>query len=919
MITKDIFESFLKCETKGYLTYLGVVDSQGEFTDWQQSLTESYNQKCSTHLISKYCEDEYRIGTSFPRDFNEKNIRLLIDCVVRGRKITSRIHAVERLMPSRKKRTISYVPTTFVPYEKFTKHHKLLLSFDSIAIYSVSGVLPMFGMIILGSQFRTVKLKLEELLKETHTIIQNISTLQFTKKPPEPVLNRHCAQCKFQFYCRKKAVERDDLSLLSSMNEKERRKLNIKGIFTVTQLSYTFRPRKHSKRAKPKTMKYFQSLKALAIREKKIYVVGKPELNIKGTPVYLDVEGIPEQNFYYLIGLRVKSDTSFFHHSFWADDISQERQIWRDCLKILASIDNPQLIYYGSYETKFLKQMVKRYEVNNDKTKTIDQLIATAQNILGVIYAQIYFPTYSNTLKDIGSLLGFTWSEKHASGQNSLLWRYEWAVTNNTEMKEKLITYNAEDCEAVERVANAVIRLILRKDDFGRKLDGTEIIHTDTLKGRYPYSWGKIEFSLPELNYINKCAYWDYQRDKIYIRSNPILKRVARRKSRKCKTNLRINKTIQASLVSQCPKCGATKIHYNGRHSRPLYDIRFSRSGVKRWIEKYLIKHYKCLHCGKTFASDVKGETRHLYGPQLLYYVIYHNIELNVPQIAIAKNVNKLFGYDLSQPAINSLKNRASALYLETYEAIKQKLLDGKLIHVDETKISMKGQTAYVCVLTSLEEVIYFYSETREAEIFKTILSGFRGVLVSDFYAAYDSIECPKQKCLIHLMRDLNNDLLKEPFNEEIKLLAHDFASVLTPIIKTIDRFGLKKYFLRKHKREVNRFYKNLLQRGYKTEIGMKYQKRFKKNQAKLFTFLDYNGVPWNNNNAECAIRALAKLRKIIGGTSNERGIKDYLILLSICETCKYKGVSFLDFLRSGKKDIDEFSRVGSLNRNRTN
>ena len=43
------------------------------------------------------------------------------------------------------------------------------------------------------------------------------------------------------------------------------------------------------------------------------------------------------------------------------------------------------------------------------------------------------------------------------------------------------------------------------------------------------------------------------------------------------------------------------------------------------------------------------------------------------------------------------------------------------------------------------------------------LLKDFKGVLVSDFYAAYDSLRCAQQKCLIHLIRDLNEDLYKEP------------------------------------------------------------------------------------------------------------------------------------------------------------
>ena len=93
-----------------------------------------------------------------------------------------------------------------------------------------------------------------------------------------------------------------------------------------------------------------------------------------------------------------------------------------------------------------------------------------------------------------------------------------------------------------------------------------------------------------------------------------------------------------------------------------------------------------------------------------------------------------------------------------------------------------------------------------------------------------------------------------------------------------------------------------------KTEVATGYQKRFAKNRDRLFTFLDHDGVPWNNNNAEHAIKAFARLRNIFGGTSTVKGMREYLILLSISETCKNKGVRFLDFLLSGESDVDRYS-----------
>ena len=51
-------------------------------------------------------------------------------------------------------------------------------------------------------------------------------------------------------------------------------------------------------------------------------------------------------------------------------------------------------------------------------------------------------------------------------------------------------------------------------------------------------------------------------------------------------------------------------------------------------------------------------------------------------------------------------------------------------------------------------------------------------------------------------------------------------------------------------------------------------------------------------------------LRHVIAGVTSEKGILDYLVMLSISETCKYKRVDFLDFLRSGEKDIHAFSET---------
>ena len=140
-----------------------------------------------------------------------------------------------------------------------------------------------------------------------------------------------------------------------------------------------------------------------------------------------------------------------------------------------------------------------------------------------------------------------------------------------------------------------------------------------------------------------------------------------------------------------------------------------------------------------------------------------------------------------------------------------------------------------------------------------------------------------------------------------MKELGRDFTKLLVPIIETIDKYGLKKRHLNKHKIYALRFLEEMGMKNYSSESAKGFQKRFMKYKDKLFTFLDYDGVPWNNNNAEHAIKRFVFLRRVIGGSSTVKGIQEYLVLLSICETVRLRNASFFRFLLSGATDIDKF------------
>jgi predicted RecB family nuclease len=272
------------------------------------------------------------------------------------------LHLVERAPAEGRGKAAQFVPIRFTFFNKLARDDKLLLAYDAFVLRQALGRDIAVGKVIHGDDHATLKVKTSALAGEVCKRLEKAAALLSSSAPPDLVLNRHCGECEFRDGCRQKAIEKDDLSLLAGMSAKERQKLRSKGIFTVTQLSYTFRPRRRPKRLRDKREKYHHALKALAIREKKIHIVGSPELKIEGTPVYLDVEGLPDREFYYLIGLRIRNGDSAVQHSLWADTVADEGKIWREFLTILETVEKPALIHYGSYEQAFLKNMSARYE-----------------------------------------------------------------------------------------------------------------------------------------------------------------------------------------------------------------------------------------------------------------------------------------------------------------------------------------------------------------------------------------------------------------------------------------------------------------------------------------------------------------------------------------------------------------------------
>jgi hypothetical protein len=297
-----------------------------------------------------------------------------------------------------------------------------------------------------------------------------------------------------------------------------------------------------------------------------------------------------------------------------------------------------------------------------------------------------------------------------------------------------------------------------------------------------------------------------------------------------------------------------------------------------------------------------------LFGHGLQAWVIYQRMILRLPYRLIIQVMEEMFGERASLGTILKFFTRFAAYYAPTERLLLQRLLQSPFLHVDETKVSIQGTDQYVWGFTDGTHVVFKLTATREATIVHELLRHYEGVLISDFYPGYDAVPCRQQKCLVHLIRDLNDDLWSNPFNREFETFVFEVKNLFVPIFEAVETYGLKRRHLHKFHPLVDRFYQqHIVETTYTSDTTIKFQKRFQRYRDTLFTFLHEDGIPWQNNTAERALRHIAVQRKI-SGSFFEQSAHHFLLLLGLAQTCQFQNKSFLKFLLSKAHDIDAFT-----------
>ena len=277
----EIFADFLKCPYKAYLKLRGTAGEPSDYQQLKTKLAAEYRLAARQEVLRTRDPTSVIVSPPLLADAIQSRPALILDAPVADADGSCRLDALERDPGG------TYTPILFAPQQRVAADERLRLAFGASVLARVQAVQTDSGRIVYGRQFKVSKVSLPTLVGTVRDAVGQIRAIQESATTPPLILNRHCAECEFLRSCRATAVEKDDLSLLRGLSPKEIAGLNRRGIFTATQYSYMFRPGRLKRAAERKGRQHDQSLQALAVREKKLFVVRRPELrDVRMCPIW---------------------------------------------------------------------------------------------------------------------------------------------------------------------------------------------------------------------------------------------------------------------------------------------------------------------------------------------------------------------------------------------------------------------------------------------------------------------------------------------------------------------------------------------------------------------------------------------------------------------------------------------------------
>lgn len=348
--------------------------------------------------------------------------------------------------------------------------------------------------------------------------------------------------------------------------------------------------------------------------------------------------------------------------------------------------------------------------------------------------------------------------------------------------------------------------------------------------------------------------------------------------------------------VAACPDCGGALVGGSPQRRREVLEVAPAPAAVIEHV--YLARH--CPQCGRRCVPPPELEQvvvgRQRLGIGLVSLIATLRIQGRWPYGQIQRYLATVHGLRLSQGALVGALRTVARQGAGAAAQIQEQVRASPTVHGDETGWRENGHNGYVWTFSTPTARLFVHGSRAGSVIDAALGPTFGGVLVSDFYAAYDHVPAPKQRCWPHLLRAVHELCQQYPADTALTAWAaalyalYERARAATTTPPPWTRAEQRRRWALRAALQAELRTLATLPPTEPPPVYARLAKRLRRYEGELFTFVTEPDVPADNNAAERSLRHLVIQRKISGGTRSPDGTATLLAAHTLFGTWQLQG-----------------------------
>jgi len=366
----------------------------------------------------------------------------------------------------------------------------------------------------------------------------------------------------------------------------------------------------------------------------------------------------------------------------------------------------------------------------------------------------------------------------------------------------------------------------------------------------------------------------------------------------------------QTHRAKCCPDCGGTLKRCEQTRQRYTEDIPKDITAV---VTEHTIHRDWCPRCSKHVEPTVPDALpKATLGNRILVLSAWLHYGLGNTLSQIIEIFNHHLQIKLTPGGLIQMWYRLQAILFAWYLEIQAQALKSAVLHADETGWRVNGKTHWLWCFSTPDLTFYMIDRSRGSPaLMKVFQEEFDGTLISDFWGAYNAVNCRKrQTCLVHLLRDLEYVETYRRVDEHWAAFAKKLRRLVRDAIRLWKRENVPSVEFASRRALLDKRLGEMIDKEWKHTEARRLVKRLRRHRNDMFTFLDEADVPFDNNHAERAIRPAVLIRKNSYNNRSQRGADAQAVLMSVYRTLKQRGHQPIDAI---VKAIESFLATGKL------